>query len=303
MLAGHGVVGLAGRVARRAALALVTVVSVGCDNVRESLPAEQWSVREVRRTPLTSAIAEEEIVDVEWATDSTLLVAIDGGRQLVLLNWDGTLQRRVSRRGSGPGETHSLLDDSARVITQAAFDSRPRVPDISCGYCPSAVSADGIIAMATSDTSYRILRTRLDSVVLPAIERPELPSVALSAAEADSIAARWEDFAQRMVARGASDEIVTRLKEMGGQSRFKKRFPGRGLEFDESASLWVQINVADGDSAAVHVFGADARLTGEFRLPQGMVMRRVRDGVVLATAVLETGETVAVEYVVTDELS
>lgn len=193
---------------------------------------------------------------------------------------------------------YSLLDDSARVITQAAFDSRPRVPDISCGYCPSAVSADGIIAMATSDTSYRILRTRLDSVVLPAIERPELPSVALSAAEADSIAARWEDFAQRMVARGASDEIVTRLKEMGGQSRFKKRFPGRGLEFDESGSLWVQVTVVDGDSAAVHVFGADSRLTSEFRLPRGMVMRRVREGVVLATTVLETGETVVMEYAV-----
>ena len=99
------------RVDRWVVLVLLCVGGIGCGVTREPISAEQWNVREVRRTPLTSAIAEEEIVDIEWTTDSTLFVAIDGGRQLVLLNWDGTLQRRVSRRGvvemvfEGPQET------------------------------------------------------------------------------------------------------------------------------------------------------------------------------------------------------
>lgn len=84
-----------------ASLASLTSFTGCANSVIENVPL---TVELLRRTPASSTFALEEIADVEWATDSTLFLSIARGRELVLVRWDGTLQRRVSGKGRGPGE-------------------------------------------------------------------------------------------------------------------------------------------------------------------------------------------------------
>jgi hypothetical protein len=85
-------------------------VAVACSS-GDPVPGadRRLSVTDVRRTPLLSSIAEEEVADVEWAADSTLMVAVNAGTEVLVVDWNGRIRRRASRRGSGPGETQGAM--------------------------------------------------------------------------------------------------------------------------------------------------------------------------------------------------
>ncbi|MHB1296956.1 MAG: SMP-30/gluconolactonase/LRE family protein [Gemmatimonadaceae bacterium] len=344
------------------AMAIGTVGIAGCGD--KHAEARVLEVHEIRRTPVESDLALEEIVDIEWATDSTLFVAVDGGKALVIVGWDGGVRRRVARHGQGPGETQmtvslvrlgdsviasvdaaqfrithwtttgrfrsdaryqaalttgawetdeglvlksdalmgqmrfDLLDDSATSVRRASFVSRPSIADVSCVYCPAAVDREGRIAMAVSDTTYRILRTGPDGAPRTPIERPDLAAVRRTPREADSLRARWSDVVGRLSARGMRPEQLQRVRDVAQKSIYKKRFTARGLAYDSAGSLWAQRAVVDGDSAAIDVYDADAKLLGTIRLPEGTIMRRVRPRLLLVTITLESGEPVIIEYAV-----
>lgn len=51
-----------------------------------------------------SVLSNSDVLDIDWATESTLFASTMLGQELDLVRWDGTRQRTVARRGSGPGE-------------------------------------------------------------------------------------------------------------------------------------------------------------------------------------------------------
>lgn len=346
----------------RFAMLVAVLFIVGCEP-KPRVETNRLAVREVRRTPLASEIARHEIVDIDWATDSLLFSTIEGGEELALFGWDGSLARRVARKGEGPGEVSfalhvlratdaslkaidvrqfkvktwsidgelqsdvrfpaalatgawdtdeglvlrtdagngemrfDLLSDPGASLRRASFASRPSRAETSCSYCPTAVAMDGTIAMATSDTSYRILRASREGAALPPIERADLAAIPLSESEADSIVEVYDAMADKIVQRSGLRSGAERLRAAGRMRAFKPRFTGR-FSFDERSMLWVQRNVANGDSAAVDVFDRDAKLLGEFRLPPGVVMYRARHGNVLGMFLTDEGETVVAEWTV-----
>lgn len=96
---------------RSAALGAVATafVAMACGDDRAPVAPTSVSAIEIRRTPPTSVIAEYELADIAWATDSTFVAAIDGGSSIVLVRWDGSLHRQVARKGDGPGEVRTVF--------------------------------------------------------------------------------------------------------------------------------------------------------------------------------------------------
>lgn len=86
-------------------------------------PIADWtpiSVALTRATPAVSIVSSDDVLDVTWATDSTLFVSMLLGQQLDLVRWNGTRQRAVARKGNGPGEVQGAAwllrrDDSTLV--------------------------------------------------------------------------------------------------------------------------------------------------------------------------------------------
>lgn len=358
--------------ARRAAalscgLVCIAPFAWGCGKPAQRASPQDLVATEVRRTPPSSVIAEQELADLEWGGDSTILAAVERGTSIVLVRWDGSLHRQVARAGDGPGEVRNVfglarspdrlvaLDahrfrvlswthegelvrdaaftpalatgvwmtdrglalksdgafmsgavhfdilesrgDSARRLSRFTTRNALRSADSTCSYCPSAVSRDGLVASSTSDTSYRILRWRTGGASLQSIERPDLPAIRRSQREADSVVQVFEEAIQRLAARGrATPENVARFRDAGRQNAVKRRFLARGLVFDEDGRLWVQRQVADGDSAAVDVFDRRARLIGSVRLPVGTIMHRAGDAHVLASSTDDEGVLTVIEY-------
>lgn len=233
-----------------------------------------------------------------WSTSGELWSEVRFPAALATGAWM-TDEGLVLRTDAGNGEMRfDLLSDSGVSLRRASFASRPSRAETSCSYCRSAVALDGTIAMATSDTSYRILRARSDGSALTPLERRGIPAIPLSKLEGDSITEIYESMANKIAQRpGMPRSSVERLRASGRMRAFKNRFVGR-FSFDEHSALWVQRQVAEGDSAAVDVYDREARLLGEFRLPTGVVMYRAHHGKVLGSFVTTEGETVLIEWVV-----
>lgn len=202
----------------------------------------------------------------------------------------------------GRSMTYTVLDDSAVTISMYQFPSTSTNPTSSCGYCPSAVSKDGEIAMGVSDTSYRILRTDLDGHWLSPFELAGVPAVRRSPQELAEVSKTWDRMMARLEASGAPSEGIEMIRRVAAAQRYKKRFVARTMLFDESGVLWVQRSVSDGDSAAVDVFADSVGHIGTFRLPPAVVMRRVRQNRLLATQMLSTGESIILEFEVEKSL-
>ena len=88
------------------------------------------------------------------------------------------------------------------------------------------------------------------------------------------------------------------------RARFKTRmypefllpFRARSVFLDEKESLWVQRNVTGGDSAEVDLFDRQSVYLGTIRFAPGTILRRVRDGRVLATHIDDEFRTTIAEY-------
>ncbi len=76
----------------------------GCDEAAPKAEHRALSVVLVRETPLFSQIAEDEVIDAEWASDSTLFLSVARGKELLLVAWNGRVSTRVASEGRGPGE-------------------------------------------------------------------------------------------------------------------------------------------------------------------------------------------------------
>ncbi len=165
----------------------------------------------------------------------------------------------------------------------------------SCSYCPSAVSTLGLIARATSDTSYRVLRSRKDGDTLRAIERQGVPRVRLSASQLDSLAEGARKFQELLDRSNASQQQRDRFRSRT-HPEFANRFISRSIRFDEEEKLWVQRAVTAGDSAEVDLFDVRSKYLGTMRFPPGAVLRRVSEGRALTTITYANDRTVIAEY-------
>lgn len=75
-----------------------------CDNTSPGSTHRTLALSLVRETPRSSQIAEDEVIDAEWATDSTLFLSVARGKELLLVKWNGSIRTRVASEGRGPGE-------------------------------------------------------------------------------------------------------------------------------------------------------------------------------------------------------
>lgn len=235
-----------------------------------------------------------------WDSLGTLVSSVDLGSRKVLGAWEtrGGIALKV---GAGATAVAFLrLNGDAGESERREYPSTTALPlrsDATCDFCPAAVSTDGTLAMAVSDTSYRILRVDAAGRALAPIEQATVPAVRRSAEEIDSINGVWD----RVAAVIGSDERISpanvnRFRERGRDLQFKPRFTARGLRYDEDGRLWAQLAVNAGDSARVDVFSRLGEIVGTLRLPPGSTVRQVAQGRLLVTEEHEDGRVVIVEY-------
>ncbi len=160
--------------------------------------------------------------------------------------------------------------------------------ELGCGHCPAAVSSDGRIAIAVSDTSYRVLEYDWRGALLGEWSRRGVPLVPRSRREADSLRRVWDMVAGRISAAGTTTDAAQRVAELATQSTHHKRFFARGMHFDGSCLL-LQRSVASEDSAAIDLFGRDRAFIGVIRLPPGARLHQARDGLLLSSQELHDG--------------
>lgn len=81
----------------------------GCFDAVEPNPLPAVTARLERATPTASQISDEVIEDVEPVSDSLLLVAVNRGREIWMIQWDGSRKQLVARGGRGPGEVEGAV--------------------------------------------------------------------------------------------------------------------------------------------------------------------------------------------------
>ena len=173
--------------------------------------------------------------------------------------------------------------------------------DTSCSYCPVAVSKRGALALAPSDTSYRIGRYDTRGVRIRSIHRNGIPIVALSPSDRDSLKVLTDRSIRflRTQKSISSSELAIAIRAASMQL-VKPRFVSPGLFFDEVERLWVQRNVASGADAEIDVFDANGDLRATVVLPSGCKMIGVRHNRVLAIRSLTDGLSAIAEFLVSD---
>lgn len=335
------------------------LLSSGCAEpsaaVKRSLDIEL-----VRTTPEVSVFSNDDVLDVTWATESTLFVATLLGQELDLVHWDGTRQHAVARKGNGPGEvqgaawllrsddstlvsvdilqpritwwtvagglkreanpevpfitgawitgaglvlrvarpthtTFTWFDDSGGVLQNVAFKAERSSPTSSCGSCATAIGASGLIAMATADTSYRFIRVHMEGDTLQPVERRGIPLVRFSTSQRDSLATRARQIEALLDRTKANDRTRARFRSRM-YPEFAPRFMPRSIFVDDDDRLWVQRQVATGDSAEVDLFDVDAEYRGTMRLPPGATLRRVHGARMLMTVTDAQDRTSIAEF-------
>jgi hypothetical protein len=145
---------------------------------------------------------------------------------------------------------------------------------LGCGHCPAAVSASGRIAIAVSDTTYRIVEYDWAGQPVGQWERATVRLVDHDATEIDSLVRLW-GMVQARVAEAGGTDVSGRIGAMQRYSRWHKRFLPRGLHFAGDCLL-AQRTVARGDSAEVDVFDATRRFRGLLRMAPGSRLQQAQ---------------------------
>lgn len=191
------------------------------------------------------------------------------------------------------------FDDSGRVLLNRGFAAARNSSTTSCGSCATAVGADGSIAMAIADTSYRFLRVGPDGDTLPPVRRLGHPLVRFSPSQQDSLEVRARQIEALMDRVGADARTRARFRTRM-YPEFLPRFMPRSVFLDSDERLWVQRQVTYGDSAEVDLFGADSDYLGTMRLPPGSTLRRVNASRLLVSIIDPRGMTTIAEFRLVD---
>lgn len=181
--------------------------------------------------------------------------------------------------------------EGARWLSNSGSSSQ------SCRYCAASVRDDGLVALAVSDTTYRVLLRTLSGDSVGTIERAGVPAVRFSQNERDSIAGIWREMAQLTRAR-RGDALAARLEALARRpgKEFKPRFLARGILFGTDGMLYLQPTVEQGDSATVDVFDRDLRFVTAMRLPPGSVIQHATESYLLILEETESGLNTVKEY-------
>src|SRR5690606_5098042 len=130
----------------------------------------------------------------------------------------------------------------------------------ACQFCPTALSPDGTVILASGDTTYAIRELDRAAGLVRTWARQDVPSIPLSGKERDSALSRWDAAYAALRARGGPSMPLPAI------ARFKRRILPHGLAFDGRSRLWVQRSVAETEPATFDLFTREGGFLGEVRL-------------------------------------
>lgn len=97
------------RLGGRAAIGLFLALgSNACTGERGNAAVPRIRADVVRETADRTWLADEDVIDVLPVSDSSFVVSVQNGSELVLVNWRGERRAVIAGRGQGPGEVRGV---------------------------------------------------------------------------------------------------------------------------------------------------------------------------------------------------
>jgi len=206
---------------------------------------------------------ERRLVVFDAAGAHLRSLALEGGTPTALLPTTGGFVVRLARPGVGGSllYVHIGAEAGGRTDTLVTVRSEAGVAgSTACQFCPTALSPDGTVILASGDTTYAIRELDRAAGLVRTWARQDVPSIPLSGKERDSALSRWDAAYAALRARGGPSMPLPAI------ARFKRRILPHGLAFDGRSRLWVQRSVAETEPATFDLFTREGGFLGEVRL-------------------------------------
>lgn len=223
--------------------------------------------------------------------------ALEGGTPTALLPATGGWVVRLARPGVGGSllYLHIGAEAGGKADTLVTVRSEAGVAGSTvCQFCPTALSPDGAVILASGDTTYAIRELDRAAGLVRTWARRDLPSIPLSGRERDSALSRWDAAYAALRARGGPSMPLPAI------ARFKRRILPHGLAFDGRSRLWVQRSVAEMEPATFDIFTREGEFLGEVKLDGPGELLALRDSTLVAVHGLESGESEVVVHRIRD---
>lgn len=240
---------------------------------------------------------ERRLVVFDDAGEHLRSRALEGGTPTALLPTTGGFVVRLARPGVGGSllYVHIGAEAGGRTDTLVTVRSEAGVAGpTTCQFCPTALSPDGTVILASGDTTYAIRELDRAAGLVRTWARQDVPGIPLSGNERDSALSRWDAAYAALRARGGPSMPLPVI------ARFKRRILPHGLAFDGRSRLWVQRSVAELEPATFDLFTREGEFLGEVKLDRPGELLALRDSTLVALHTVESGEPEVIIYRIRD---